>query len=259
MTIQRLFDWHSSLFPTGKMGMQKIRVGKFRNDAKGRMQVVSGVLGKETIHYQAPNAESIEKEMNVFLEWLNENQQSTKQEIDPFIKAAIAHFWFLTIHPFEDGNGRIARAIADMMLARADQTKQRFYSMSSQIRLKRKEYYAILEHSQKQTIDITDWLNWFLNCLLEALYSSDTIIKKVVEKYNFWDKNNQVSFNQRQRLILNKLLDNFYGNLTSSKYAKLTKCLKDTALRDIQDLIQKKILQKTEAGGRSTNYELTKF
>ncbi len=259
LTIQRLFDWHSSLFPTGKMGMQKIRVGKFRNDAKGRMQVVSGVLGKETIHYQAPNAESIEKEMNVFLEWLNENQQSTKQEIDPFIKAAIAHFWFLTIHPFEDGNGRIARAIADMMLARADQTKQRFYSMSSQIRLKRKEYYAILEHSQKQTIDITDWLNWFLNCLLEALYSSDTIIKKVVEKYNFWDKNNQVSFNQRQRLILNKLLDNFYGNLTSSKYAKLTKCLKDTALRDIQDLIQKKILQKTEAGGRSTNYELTKF
>lgn len=176
LTIERLFDWYSSLFPTGKTGMQKIRVGVFRNDAKGKMQVVSGVLGKEKIHYQAPNAENLEKEMQVFLEWLN-NKQNKEQEIDPLLKAAVAHFWFLTIHPFEDGNGRMARAIADMMLTRADQTKNRFYSMSSQIRLQRKEYYTILEHSQKQTIDITDWLEWFLNCLLEALYSSDTICK----------------------------------------------------------------------------------
>jgi Fic family protein len=254
LTIERLFDWHSSLFPTGKTGMQKIRVGFFRNDAKGKMQVVSGVLGKEKIHYQAPDAENLEKEMQVFLEWCNR-----KEKIDPLLKAAIAHFWFLTIHPFEDGNGRIARAIADMMLTRADQMKERFYSMSAQIRLQRKEYYAILEHSQKGTTDITDWLEWFLNCLLGALHSSDSIIKKVIIKYDFWNRNSQITFNERQKLILNILLNDFYGNLTSSKYAKLTKCSKDTALRDINDLIQKQILQKTEEGGRSTNYELINF
>ncbi len=233
--------------------MYKVRIGDFRNDEKGRMQVVSGVLGKEKVHYQAPAASDLEREMTQFLDWINDTE---KVQIDPIIKAAIAHIWFLTIHPFEDGNGRIARAIADMMLSRADQTKQRFYSMSAQIRIERKEYYSILEETQKGNLDSTNWLEWFLNCLLNALNSSDIVIQKVLKKHNFWTKNAQTQFNERQILVLNKLLDDFYGKLTTSKWSKLTKCSSDTALRDINDLLDKGILKKQNAGGRSTGYEL---
>jgi len=256
LTKERLFDWHFSLFPTGRSGMYKIKVGDFRNDEKGRMQVVSGVLGKEKIHYQAPSASDLEREMTQFLDWINDSNSSKKVQIDPILKAAIAHLWFLTIHPFEDGNGRIARAIADMMLSRADQTKQRFYSMSAQIRIERKEYYSILEQTQKGSLDSTDWLEWFLNCLLNALNSSDIVIQKVVKKHHFWAKNAQMQFNERQIVVLNKLLDDFYGKLTTSKWSKLTKCSSDTALRDINDLVEKGILKKQNAGGRSTSYEL---
>ncbi len=226
------------------------------------MQVVSGVLevlGKERIHYQAPSATELEHEMKQFLEWINNestNSENKKLQIDPLLKAAVAHFWFLTIHPFEDGNGRIARAIADMMLSRADQTKQRFYSMSAQIKIERKEYYTILEQTQKGKLDITNWLEWFLNCLLNALNSSAILIQKVLKKHNFWTKNAQLQFNKRQIIVLNKLLDDFYGKLTTSKWSKMTKCSSDTALRDINDLIDKNILKKQVAGGRSTSYEL---
>ncbi|WP_291727669.1 Fic family protein [Bernardetia sp.] len=252
LTKERLFAWHASLFPTGRSGMQKIEVGSFIKDTKGRMQVVSGVLGKEKVHYEALVATDLEREINSFLAWLNDE----KIEIDPILKAAIAHFWFLTIHPFEDGNGRIARAIADMFLARADETNHRFYSMSAQIRVERKEYYAVLEQTQKGTVDITNWLEWFLNCLLNALQNSDEIIKKVLKKYRFWTQHAQTNFNERQKLMLNKLLDNFYGKLTTSKWAKMTKCSSDTALRDINDLLEKNILKRQKAGGRSTSYQL---
>ena len=254
LSNDRLCDWHFALFPTGRSGMYKIIVGKFRDDSTGPMQVVSGAMGKEKVHFQAPNAKEIENHMKQFIEWFNQ-----EDKVDPVIKAGIAHFWFITIHPFEDGNGRIARAITDMQLARADEIAQRFYSMSAQIRLERKKYYEILEQSQKGTIDITNWLEWFLNCLMNALNASNEILSKVLYKHSFWNKYATTTLNERQVKMLNKLLDGFKGKLTSSKWAKITKCSTDTALRDIQDLIHKQILRKEAAGGRSTNYELVEI
>jgi Fic family protein len=252
LTKERLFDWHCALFPTGKSGMYKIIVGNWRDDSTGPMQVVSGALGKEKIHFQAPAANRLEREMNLFIEWINNDNIE-----EPIIKASIAHLWYVTLHPFEDGNGRIARAITDMLLTRSDGIPQRFYSMSAQIRTQRKEYYEILEKTQKGSIDITSWLEWFLRCLLNALNSSDVVLKKVIFKHNFWNKNSVKLQNERQRIILNKLLDGFDGNLTSSKWAKIAKCSQDSALRDIKDLMDKSILKKSDSGGRSTSYELT--
>ncbi len=248
LSKERLFGWHAALFPTGYSGMYKIEVGKLRS---GEMQVVSGAMGKEKIHYTALDPDVVEKEISVFLDWFNKSTV-----IDPVLKAAIAHFWFVTIHPFDDGNGRITRAITDMQLARSDKSPQRFYSMSNQILIERNEYYDILEKSQRGDGDITEWLEWFLLCLERAILSSETLLELVLFKAKFWDRYGQVQINDRQRLMLNKLLDGFDGKLTSSKWAKITKTSPDTALRDINDLIEKGILQKEASGGRSTNYEL---
>ena len=254
LTIERLFDWHAALFPTGRSGMLKIIVGNWRDDSSGPMQVVSGVLGKEKVHYQALDASVIKTEMKKFLDWFNNDSKQ-----DPVIKAGIAHLWFVTIHPFEDGNGRIARAITDMLLAKSDGISQRFYSMSAQISIERKQYYDVLENTQKGTVEITNWLEWFLKCLFDALNSSNQVLGKVIYKHKFWNLNAIKFQNDRQKLLLNKLIDGFDGNLTSSKWAKITKCSTDTALRDIQDLINKNILRKTEGGGRSTSYELVEI
>lgn len=251
LTSERLFDWHSALFPTGRTGMYKITVGDWRKDTTGQMQVVSGALGKEKVHFQAPDSILVEKEMNQFLDWFNHNI-----EIDLVIKAAIAHLWFVTIHPFEDGNGRITRALTDMLLAQSDKSNQRFYSMSAQIRIERKGYYDMLEKTQKGSLDITEWIKWFLKCLINSLYSTDSVFSKVLNKAEFWYNHSNTVLNERQKKLLNKLLDGFDGKLTSSKWAKIAKCSKDTAIRDINDLIDKNILQKEAAGGRSTNYEL---
>jgi len=248
---QRLFSWHNALFPTGYSGMHKVLVGKWRDDSAGPMQVVSGPIGKEKIHYQAPPSSCLEKEMKKFLEWFNH-----RQDIDLVIKAALAHLWFVTLHPFEDGNGRIARALTDMILAQSDGQSYRFYSMSAQIRNERKQYYDILELTQKGELDITKWLQWFLYCLLNALKLSKKILKKVIFKHKFWTNNTSRIENERQKKILNKLLDGFGGKLTSSKWAKIGKCSQDTALRDIKDLIDKQILYRLPEGGRSTGYAL---
>lgn len=250
---ERLFGWHASLFPTGRSGMYRIVVGDWRKNTKDDpMQVVSGGMGREKIHFQAPDSDRIPKEMHFFLDWFNHNLDS-----DPIIKAGIAHLWFLTIHPFEDGNGRISRSITDLQLARADKSPQRFYSMSGQIRQERNQYYNILERTQSRDLDITEWLKWFLECLDRAIGASDVILASVMHKAKLWTMPVSQTFNDRQRLMLNKLLDGLKGNLTSSKWAKITKCSQDTAIRDIQDLIGKGILVKDKAGGRSTNYLLT--
>jgi Fic family protein len=251
LTARRLFDWHAALFPTGRSGMSKIRVGAWRDDAKGPMQVVSGPVGKERVHYEVPAADRVRDEMKKFLEWF-EKDDST----DLVLKSGIAHLWFVTIHPFDDGNGRIARAIADMVLARSEHSPQRFYSMSAQIRQERKAYYEILEATQKGDLDITLWLEWFLECLGRAFDRAETILATVLNKARFWDRFVGVEFNERQRGIVNRLLNGFEGKLTSSKWAKLAKCSQDTALRDIEDLIRKKVLVKDAAGGRSTSYSL---
>ncbi|MDR1416589.1 MAG: Fic family protein [Prevotellaceae bacterium] len=248
ITSERMFGWHAALFPTGYSGMYKIEAGKYRN---GDMQVVSGAMGKEKVHYEAPKANQVESEMNTFLNWFNNTS-----EIDSVLKAAIAHFWFVTIHPFDDGNGRIARAITDMQLARSDGSAQRFYSMSNQILTERKKYYDMLEKTQRGTSDITSWLIWFLSCLENALVNSGEVLDSILAKAKFWEKYSQTSLNDRQRLMLNKLLDGFDGKLTSSKWAKIAKTSQDTAIRDIQGLINKEILRKEAQGGRSTNYEL---
>lgn len=251
LSQDRLFGWHSALFPTGRSGYYKILVGKWREDSTGPMQVVSGAMGKEKVHYQAPDAKCIKHEMRQFINWFNQ-----EKTIDPAIKSGIAHLWFVTIHPFEDGNGRISRALADMILCQSDESSQRFYSMSLQIRNERKRYYEILENIQKGTLDVTKWLDWYLNCLNNALDNSETVLNKVIFKHQFWNTNALKIQNERQKLMLNKILDGFDGKLTSSKWAKIAKCSPDTALRDIQDLIDKNILRKTDEGGRSTNYEL---
>jgi len=251
LTRDRLFAWHAALFPTGRSGMQKINVGGWRNDATGPMQVVSGSVGRERVHFQAPSAERLDAEVTSFLAWFNQGP-----DIDPVIKSALAHLWFVTIHPFEDGNGRIARAIADLMLARSDRSAQRFYSMSAQIRVQRKAYYEMLEATQKGDLDITSWLEWFLACLGGAIDSADTILAAVLGKAEFWDTHAEVPLNQRQRQVLNRLLDGFEGKLTTSKWATLTKSSQDTALRDIDALVQANILVKDAGGGRSTSYSL---
>ncbi|MBK6931099.1 MAG: Fic family protein [Saprospirales bacterium] len=251
LTAERLFGWHAALFPTGRSGMYKIVVGAWRDDSTGPMQVVSGGMGRERVHFQAPDAGALDKEMDAFIHWFNQ-----EDKMDPVIKAAIAHLWFVTIHPFDDGNGRIARAIADMQLSRADGSSQRFYSMSAQIRLERNRYYEILEHTQKGDLDITDWLLWFLDCLTSALRATDQILARVLAKATFWEQHRATMLNERQRLLINKLFDGFDGKLNTSKWAKIAKCSADTALRDIQDLMDKEILRKEAAGGRSTSYEL---
>ncbi len=252
LSAERLYNWHASLFPTGRSGMYKIAVGKWRNDATGPMQVISGAMGKEKVHFEAPPAKIVGIEMGQFIKWFNTNPP--RRKLDPVLKAGIAHLWYVTIHPFDDGNGRIARAIADMQLARADGSTQRFYSMSAQIRLERKKYYDILEKTQQGTLDITNWLQWFLNCLMSSLHATENTLSKVLYKVSFWEKHKNTSLNTRQKLMVNKLLDGFDGKLTSSKWAKITKCSPDTALRDMQDLINKDILQKEDGGGRSTSY-----
>jgi len=251
LTSERLFDWHAAIFPTGRSGMYKITVANWRTDSTGPMQVVSGAMGKEKVHFQAPDSSLVESEMSRFLDWFNKSS-----ELDLVLKASVAHLWFVTIHPFDDGNGRITRALTDMLLAQSDRSSQRFYSMSAQIRLERKQYYEILEKTQKGNLDITDWIKWFLNCLLNALKSTDTILNRVLFKADFWTRHAKTIMNERQKKLLNKILDGFEGKLTSSKWAKIAKCSKDTAIRDINDLINKNILKKDEAGGRSTNYEL---
>ena len=250
LTDDRLFGWHSALFPTGRSGVYKITVADWRKGLEP-MQVISGAMGKEKIHYQAPNSDNVPHQMNLFLDWANDNQK-----IDPVLKAAIAHLWFVTIHPFDDGNGRISRTITDLFLARADEIPHRFYSMSAEIRKQRKGYYEALEKVQKSSLDITAWLEWFLDCLEAALLDTEKTISTILEKAAFWDKYRLVSMNERQIKIVNLLCDNFDGKLTSSKWGKITKCSPDTALRDIQDLVGKGILRKTNEGGRSTNYEL---
>ena len=254
LTSRRLFDWHAALFPTGRSGMTKIKVGAWRDDKTGPMQVVSGAFGKERVHYEAPAADRLRDEMRKFLDWF-EKDNST----DLVLKAGVAHLWFVTIHPFDDGNGRIARAIADMVLARSEQSPQRFYSMSAQIRQERKAYYEILEATQKGDLDITPWLEWFLDCLGRAFDQAETILATVLKKARFWERHQKMEFNERQRKMVNWLLNGFEGKLTSSKWAELAKCSQDTALRDIDDLIRKKVLVKDGAGGRSTSYSLAEI
>lgn len=248
---ERLFNWHAALFPTGRSGMYKIETACYRS---GEMQIVSGPMGMETIHYQAPPPQHVKNEMDVFLDWFNNDST-----LDLVVKSAIAHFWFIIIHPFADGNGRIARAISDLLLARSENSTLRFYSLSNQILLERKVYYKILKDVQHSDGDITEWLNWFLNCLYRTLQSTEQTIKKVLKKAEFWDRHKETILNSRQRLMLNKLLDGFEGKLKSSKWAKITKCSQDTALRDIKDLMDKGILKQETSGGRSTNYELKEF
>jgi len=251
LSQDRLFAWHNALFPTGYIGMYKVLVGCWRDDSTGPMQVVSGPMGKEKVHFQAPAAANIDKEIQLFFKWIN-----SRPKLDLVIKAALAHLWFVTLHPFEDGNGRIARAITDMILAQSDGQSYRFYSMSTQIRNERKEYYYILEQTQKGKLDITDWLEWFLSCMLNALEASETLLSNVIFKHDFWVKNTNGLENERQKKVLNNLLDGFEGKLTTTKWARITKCSQDTALRDIQDLIDKRILFKLRSGGRSTGYDL---
>ncbi len=252
LTKDRLFDWHAALFPTGRSGTHKITVGGWRTIDAGPMQVVSGPIGKEKVHFEAPDADRLEKEMHAFLKWFGNND-----DIDPVIKAGIAHLWFVTIHPFEDGNGRIARAIGDMALARADGTQDRFYSLSSQIEAERKHYYDQLEKQQRATPDITDWLSWFLDCLGRAISNAETTLGNVLFKAQLWDTINQKPVNDRQRLIINRMLeDDFEGFMNTSKYAKLAKCSNNTALRDIQELKERGIFIQNPGGGRSTSYRL---
>ncbi len=251
LTVSRLHGWHGALFPTGRSGLRKITVGDWRNDASGPMQVVSGPPGRERVHFEAPAARWLPDEMRAFLDWFN-----GAEPIDPVLKAGVAHLWFVTIHPFDDGNGRIARAVADLALARSEQSAQRFYSMSAQIRRERKAYYDILETTQKGSLDITPWLEWFLACLDRAFTGAQTTLAAVLTKARFWESHAGSAFNERQRTMLNRLLDGFSGKLTTSRWAKLAKCSPDTALRDIDDLVHRGILAKNLAGGRSTSYSL---
>jgi Fic family protein len=251
ITKDRICSWHASLFPAGRSGMYKITVGEWRNDKMGPMQIVSGPMGKEKVHYTAPDATKLEEEMNRFIMWFN-----TDKNMEPVIKSAIAHFWFVSIHPFDDGNGRIARAVADMQLARADKTKQRFYSMSAQIMKSKKGYYNILESTQKGSMDISQWLVWYFERLIDALQRTSETLSKILMKAKFWELHKNTPFNTRQITMINKLHGDFKGKLHSSKWAKMTKVHRDTARRDIQDLIKKGVLSVSGEGGRSTNYIL---
>jgi len=252
LTEERLCAWHAALFPTGRSGMIRIAVGRWRDEQSDPMRVVSGPIGREKVHYQVPEAKRVSGEMNAFLKWFN-----APQAMDPVLAAGLAHLWFVTIHPFEDGNGRIARAIADMALARSENSMQRFYSMSAQIRQERNAYYDTLEKTQKGGLDITLWQEWFLGCLDRAIEGAEHILAGIFRKARFWETHIQKPFNDRQRAILNRLFDDFEGKLTSSKWAKLGKCSQDTALRDIDDLVKRGILVKEPGGGRSTSYALS--
>jgi len=255
LSKERLFDWHAAMFPMGRRGMSKITVGAWRTDLAGPMQVVSGPLGKERVHFEAPAASRVDGEIELFLTWLNGDSDS-----DPVLKAALAHLWFVTIHPFDDGNGRLARAITDMMLARSEQSSQRFYSMSTQIRQERKSYYEILEKTQSGTLDITAWCEWFLRCLSRAIHRAQDTLRSVLQKAEFWSHFSSDILNPRQQKMLNLILDgDFRGNLTTSKWAKMTKCSQDTAHRDILDLIERGALEKNPGGGRSTSYSLARL
>ena len=247
LTEERLFDWHSALFPTGRSGMFKIKTGSWRD---GAMQVTSGAMGKEIIHFEAPNAEKMQSEMKLFLDWIH-----NEKNLDPVLKAALAHLWFVTIHPFDDGNGRITRAITDMLLALADESSQRFYSMSAQIQIERNTYYTLLESTQKGDLDCTEWIVWFLTCLLRSMKQTDETISKSIARTKFWETNKVTIFNARQQKIVQLLLDDFFGNLTVSKYAKISKISTDTALRDLQDLVKKEVLEQLGLG-RSTHYKI---
>ncbi len=255
LTKNRLFGWHAALFPTGRSGMHKITVGGWRTAETGAMQVVSGHAGREKVHFEAPGAERLEKEMKTFLAWFEK-----KSDLDAVLKAGIAHLWFVTIHPFEDGNGRIARAIGDMALARADGTAERFYSLSTQIERERKAYYDHLEHQQRGGLDITGWLSWFLDCLGRAITTTETTLSNVLFKAELWKKINQFPVNDRQRNVINRMLeDGFKGFMNTSKYARLAKCSNDTALRDIQNLVARGVFLQNEGGGRSTSYSLARI
>lgn len=252
LTAERLFGWHAALFPTGRSGITKIVVGDWRTSSSGPMEVVSGPVGRQQVHYEAPAADRLEAEMRAFFDWMNGSHASP----DPVIKAALAHLWFVTIHPFEDGNGRIARAIADLALARSENSPQRFYSMSAQIRKERSDYYKVLERTQKGDLDVTDWLHWFLHCLDRAFDGAEAVLANVLRKAEFWEQNSRHPLNERQKVVLNRILDGFEGKLTSSKWAKLTKVSQATASRDIDELVRLSILKKDAAGGRSTSYSL---
>lgn len=250
LTAARLFQWHAVLFPTGHSGFAQIIVGGWRDDRFGPMRVLSGPIGRERIHFEAPAARRLEAEMHAFLQWFNEPTG------DDVLKAGVAHLWFVTIHPFADGNGRIARALADLLLARSENSPQRFYSMSAQIREERNAYYDALESAQKGSLDITVWLQWFLGCLDRAFDRADIILADVLRRARFWELHTGETFNPRQRNVLNRLLGDFEGKLTTTKWSRLAKCSPDTALRDIDDLLRRRILQKDAAGGRSTSYSL---
>jgi Fic family protein len=251
LTEERLFAWHSALFPTGRSGMAKITVGGWRSDQSGPMQVISGPFGRERLHFQAPQAKRVKKEIETFLEWYN-----SETDVEMLLRAGVAHLWFVTIHPFDDGNGRIARAITDQTLACSEKSSQRFYSMSAQIRRERSAYYDVLEAAQKGNLDITNWLEWFVGCLDAALDGAEKTLGTVLKKARFWETHSGESFNVRQRIVLNQLIDGFQGKLTSSKWAKLGKCSQDTALRDIDDLIRRDVLTRNTPGGRSASYSL---
>ena len=251
LTRERLFDWHAALFPTGHSGIHRITVGAWRTRESGPMRVVSGPMGREKVHFEAPDADRLDAEMGRFIEWFN-----APAAVDPVLTAAIAHFWFVTIHPFEDGNGRIARAIAEMALARSDGVKDRFYSMSSRIHAERKDYYLELEASQHGDLNITRWLQWFLGCLGRAIDGAEEALAAVLYKARFWERINQSPVNDRQRLVINRMLNGFRGFLSTSKYSKLARCSTDTALRDIRELLERGILVQNPGRGRSTSYRL---
>lgn len=251
LTAERLFGWHAAMFPTGHSGMRRITVGAWRDDSAGPMTVVSGPMGRERVHYVAPEAARLDGEMAAFLEWFN-----TEAANDPVLRAGLAHLWFVTIHPFDDGNGRIARAIADMALARSENSPQRFYSMSAQIRQERAAYYGILEKTQRGAMNVTPWLEWFLACLGRAIDGAQAALGAILAKARFWQSIAGISLNERQRLVLNRLLDGFEGKLTTTKYAAIAKCSQDTATRDILRLIEMGILIRNPEGGRSTSYRL---
>ncbi|BDB22704.1 Fic family protein [Cupriavidus sp. P-10] len=251
LSRERLFGWHAALFPTGYSGMSRIRVAQWRDDAKGPMQVVSGPLGRQRVHFEAPPADCLPLEAKRFLDWVNDDQSDP-----PVLKAGLAHLWFVTLHPFDDGNGRIARAIGDLLLSRADASPQRFYSLSAQIQRERKDYYDILERTQKGSLDVTAWLLWFLDALYRSVQNAQHTLDAVLGKARFWHRWGATPMNERQTKMLNRLLDGFDGKLTSSKWASIAKCSADTALRDINELVAHGVLQKSGAGGRSTSYML---
>jgi Fic family protein len=251
VTSDRLFAWHAALFPTGFSGMSRVQVGTWRDDATGPMQVVSGPIGRQRVHFEAPPAERLGVETGRFLDWINSDSGES-----PVLKAGLAHLWFVTLHPLDDGNGRIARALGDLLLARADGSPHRFYSLSAQIQRERKDYYDILEKTQKGTLDVTSWLAWFLTALHRAVDSAQHTLDAVLAKTRFWQRWATTPLNERQAKLLNRLLDGFEGKLTSSKWASIAKCSPDTALRDIGELVALGILRKSSAGGRSTSYEL---